>query len=35
VRHFHFQHHDSYDNGDHAVTERFQPGLAHDTPGFK
>jgi hypothetical protein len=29
VRHFHFQHHDGDDDGDHAIAEGFQPILFH------
>jgi len=29
VRHFHFQHHDGDDDGDHAIGKRFQPSLRH------
>ena len=31
VRHFHLQHHDGDDDGEHAVAERFQPVLFHES----
>ena len=32
VRHFHFQHHDGDDDGEHAIAERLHAVFAHDPP---